>query len=340
MVIMNVGEVAPAATKVFSYDGLASNDMGTRVIAPLVKLGESAISYGFEVGSAGVYNVSRCQFTLASRELLGAELSNDTFRLGERSSVILYIECRKAGGTLGGTLDVSLKTDIEARAELSDYAAEPRFEEFITHVKSMVDHNRHYGLQRMEAGVQEPYQFELTPRICRGSAEASGSFFLQLSADFDGVRSTISKPVAVVSPLSLELESHEKVNYATLGEQVTRRLTVRNLSNSIIVGATASFFLDFREKGAVAKSDIVGSAPVSIPVLNPGESASISLSASPKSPGTYVLFPIVKWSGLEVYGSALRIAVSGSGAVPYGPYVTVICVIALAAALTRKLTPG
>jgi len=115
---------------------------------------------------------------------------------------------------------------------------------------------------------------------------------------------------------------------------------VRNLSNSIIVGATASFFLDFREKGAVAKSDIVGSAPVSIPVLNHGESASISLSASPKSPGTYVLFPIVKWSGLEVYGSALRIAVSGSGAVPYGPYVTVICVIALAAALTRKLTPG
>jgi len=339
LVTMNVGDIAPGASKVFSYDGLASKDMGSRTIVPVVKSGDKDITYGFVVGPAGIFNVTLLQFTLQSRELLGIELSSDQFVLGQKSSIIMYVECRRAGGTLGGSLNVSLKTDIEARAELSDYAAEPRFEEFIGHVKSMVDHNKHYGLPVMEAGVQELYQFEFYPKICRGTADSGGSFFLQLSADFGGVRSTVSKPISVSSPLVVELESHEKMNYASMGELVTRRLTVRNTSNQTVQGATASFFLDFKEKGAVSKSAIMDMEPVSIPTLGPGEEASVALSVNPRSPGTYVLFPVVKWGGLEMYGSEIRIAASGSGAVPVGSYVTVILVIAIAAGLTRKFTP-
>ena len=340
LVTLEVGEIAPAATRMFEYDGMSLPDLGTRDITPTVMVGGAQAMYGYEVGPAGVFNVTLFTFTLAARELLGIELSSDSFALGERARLTLYVESRRGSGIDGGVLDVSLRTDIEARNELSDYAAEPRFEEFVSTVKSKVDYDRHYGLPPMRPNVQQLLDFSFEPKSCRASG-SGGSFFLDFRAELDGTTSRLSVPVSVTSPIALALTSHEAVSYARTGERLTRGITVRNLSNVTFSGATASFFLDFKEQGFVYKADMAETPAIAVPSLGPGEEAEITLSVTPRSPGTYALFPVVTWGdGLMVYGSHLSVVASAPQAVPIGPYVTAIIVIAVPVALMRRLAPG
>lgn len=338
-VTLQVGRLEPLSTRMFNYNGSSLPDLGTRLIEPSVKLGDIDALYGYDVGPAGVYNVTRFLFTLAARELLGVELSNDRFLLGQRAQITLYVESRKAGGITGGDLDVSLRTDIEARNELSDYAAQPRFEQFASLVRSGVEYDRHYELPPMEPGVQQALTFGFEPRICRAT-EAGGSFFFDFRADLEGTPGRLSVPVSVVSPIAITMVTHEQVNYAGTGEAVARSMTVRNLSNSTISGATARFFLDFRQQGFVNKADIAETPPVSLPTLAPGEQTDVALTIVARAPGTYSFFPIVSWgNGLSVYGSHIQVAVAAQDTPPVGPYIVAVLVIAVPVALMRRFSP-
>lgn len=338
-VSLQVGEIPARATKVFSYDGNSLASVGTRDISPVVMAGGLPALYGYEVLPDGVRNVTRLGFTLAARELLGVELSGDRFPLGRTTTVTLYVESRRSVGIAGGDLDISVRSDISARSELSDYAAEPRFEEFVGLVESRVSFDRHHDLPPMAPGVQQELGFDFTPRMCRAS-RAGGSYFLDFSADLGGVRAVATRPVSVLSPLELSLDSAQKVSYAGLGEHLRRTITVKNISNSTISGATAFFFLDYREKGFVRKADIAGTPPTPLPALDPGESAQLELGIEPRSPGTYTFFPIVGWDGLSVYGSHIQVVASAPGGTPVGPYFTAAIAILVTVALTRRLTPG
>lgn len=340
MVVIDVGEIAPHSTSVFVYSGSSLPGIGTREVLPSVKVGETEALYGYEVGAAGVFNVTRFGFILSARELLGVEMSKDRFALGERSQVTLYVESRKAGGIDGGTVDVSLRTDIEARNELADYAAQPRFEEFASLARSRVSYDREFTLPPMEPGVQKLQAFSFEPRICRGSS-SGGSFFLDFSANLGGTQSFASVPVSVISPLLINMGAHEKVSYASTDSSVSRTITVKNISNSTISGASASFFLDFKQRGFVNKADIAETPAVPLPPLAPGEEAEITLSAVPRSPGTYAFFPVVSFgAGLMVYGSHIQVVASAPQVWPAGPYVTAFMAIAVTVAIMRRFTPG
>jgi hypothetical protein len=338
-VTMDVGEIPAFSSRTFAYEGASLPDIGTRVIAPSVKIGDIDAVYGYENGTAGVYNVTAFEFTLAARELLGVELSQDRFALGERARATLYLECRKAGGISGGSVKVSLRTDIQARLELTDYAAQPRFEEFNRLVEAGVSYDRGFRLPPMETGVQVLQPFDFYPRMCRAQ-DTGGSFFLDFSAELGGVASMVSVPVSVIPPLTIAMDTHEKVTYASMGGTVLRTVTVRNISNSTISDARASFFLDFRERGFVKNADIADTPSVPLPRLGPGEQTDIALSVTPRSPGTYAFFPIVEWGdGLMVYGSHVEVVASAPQPSPVGPYVTAFLVIAVPVALMRRYTP-
>jgi hypothetical protein len=335
----DVGEIAPFSSKLFTFEGASLPDIGTRAVAPQVKIGDIEAPYGYENGTAGVFNVTAFGFTLVARELLGVELSQDRFVLGERGQATIYLECRKAGGVTGGKVIVSLRTDIQARLELSDYAAQPRFEEFEKLVGSAVDFDRGYTLPPMETGAVVLQPFGFHPKICRAT-DAGGSFFLDFKADLEGAHSLVSVPVSVIPPLTITMDAHEKVTYSQTGERVLRTMTVKNISNSTISGASASFFLDFKERGFLRKADIADTPSVPVPSLGPGEQTVLSLSVTPRSPGTWALFPVVEWGdGLMVYGSHVVVAASAPEPVPVGPYVTAFLVIAIPAALMRRFTP-
>jgi hypothetical protein len=338
-VTLQVGEVPAGGSRTFAYEGNSLGDVGTREIAPSVRAGGLDIMYGFEVLPDSVTNVTRLGFTLAARELLGVELSGDQFALGKASTVTLYVESRLSQGVAAASLDITARSDIRARYELSDYAAEPRFEEFAGLVESGVSFTRRYDLGPMAPGVQEELRFELTPRICRASS-AGGSYFLDFKADLGGTGVSATRPISVISPLELTFDGPEKVSYRELGAPLTRTVTVRNISNSTISGASASFFLDYREKGFVRKADIAGTPATPLPSLAPGDSASVRLEVVPRSPGTYTFFPVIGWSGLSVYGSPVQVVASAGQGTPVGPYVTAALVILVPVALTRKLTPG
>lgn len=338
-VTIQVGRLGPLSSLLFGYNGSSLPELGTRLIEPSVKLGDIDALYGYDVGPAGVYNVTRFLFTLAARGLLGVELSNDRFLLGQRGQVTIYVESRKAGGIAGGDMEVSLRTDIEARNELSDFAPEPRFEEFASLVRSGADYDRHYELPPMEPGVQQPLAFGFEPRMCRAS-EAGGSFFLDFRADLEGTPGRLSVPVSVVSPIAITMGSHEQVSYASTGESVARTVKVRNLSNATISGATAHFFLDFKQQGFVKKADIAETPAVALPPLAPGEQTDVTLTIVARAPGTYSFFPIVSWgNGLSVYGSHIQVAVAAQDAPPVGPYIVAILVIAVPVALMRRFSP-
>jgi hypothetical protein len=338
-VTIDVGEIPAFSSRLFTYEGTSLPDIGTRVIAPQVKMGDVDALYGYENGTAGVYNVTAFGFTLTARELLGVELSQDRFALGERARATLYLENRNAGGISGVSVKVSLRTDIQARLELTDYAAQPRFEEFDRLVESGVSHTKEFTLPPMETGVQvlEPFYFQ--PRFCR-AADTGGSFFLDFSAELGGTESLVSVPVSVIPPITIAMDTHEKVTYSSTGGTVTRTITVKNISNSTISGARASFFLDFRERGFVRKADIADTPSVPVLSLGPGEQTALSLSMTPRSPGTYAFFPVVKWGdGLMVYGSHVEVVASAPEPSPVVPYVTAFLVIAVPAALMRRYTP-
>lgn len=338
-VTIDVGELLPYASKLFTFTGESLPGVGTRDISPVVKMGELEAAYGFDNGAAGVYNVTAFGFSLAARELLGVGLSRDRFALGENGLATIYLECRKSGGIPGGSVDVSLRTDIQARLELSDYAAQERFEQFQGLVESGVDYDRSFGLPPMENGASALQPFAFRPRICRAT-DAGGSFFLDFRADMGGTRSVVSVPVSVIPQLTMTMDAHEKVSYAQTGEKVLRTITVRNISNSTISGASASFYLDFRERGFVRKADIADTPQVPVPSLGPGEQATVSVSATPRSPGSWALFPVVGWGdGLMVYGSHIIVAASAPEPLPVGPYVTAFLVIAVPAALMRRYSP-
>jgi hypothetical protein len=334
-----VGEIPPGGTRLFTYEGSSLPGLGTRDIAPVVKAGGLDIRYGFEVLPDGVSNVTRLGFTLAARELLGVELSDDRFVLGRTTAVTLYVESRLPRSIPAASLDISARSDIRARSELNDYAAEPRFEEFAGRVESGASFTRRYDLGPMSPNVQEELRFEFTPKMCRASS-AGGSYFLDFRADLSGVKASATKPVAVLSPLELTFGDPEKVSYRDLHATLSRTVTVKNLSNSTISGASASFFLDYREKGFVRKQDIAGTPPTPLPSLAPGDSTTVRLELSPRSPGTYTFFPVVEWGGLLVYGSHIQVVASAPEGAPVGPYVTAALVILVPVALTRKLTPG
>jgi hypothetical protein len=333
-----VGEIPPGGTRLFTYEGSSLQSLGTRDIAPVVKAGGHDIRYGFEVLPDGVSNVTRLGFTLAARELLGVELSEDRFVLGRTTEVTLYVESRLARGIPAATLDISARSDIRARSELNDYAAQPRFEEFTGRVESGATFTRRYDLGPMSPNVQEELRFEFTPRMCRAST-AGGSYFLDFRADLGGVKASATRPVAVLSPLELTFGDPEKVSYRELNVPLVRTVTVRNLSNSTISGASASFFLNYREMGFVRKSDIAATPPSPLPSLAPGDSTTVRLELSPRSPGTYSFFPVIEWSGLLVYGSHIQVVASAPKVAPVGPYATAALVILVPVALTRKLTP-
>ena len=338
-VTLQVGEIPAGATKTFTYDGNSLGSVGTRDISPVVTAGGIPALYGFEVLPDGVQNVTRLGFTLAARELLGVELSNDQFTLGQTATVTLYVESRRSTMIAGGALDITVRSDLSARNELSDYAAEQRFEEFVGLVGSSVSFKRHYELGPMAPNVQQELSFDFTPRICRAS-EAGGSYFLDIRADLGGVSASATRPVSVLSPLELSFDSHEKVSYGDTGDGMGRTVTVRNLSNSTISGASAFFFLDYREKGFLRKSDIAETPSTPLPALAPGESSTVTLNIVPRSSGTYTFFPMVSWNGLSVYGSHIQVVASSPAGTPVGPYVTAALVIIIPVALTRKLTPG
>ncbi len=338
-VTLQVGEVPAGATKLFTYEGNSLGSVGTRDISPAVAAGGIPAPYGFEVLPDGVQNVTRLGFTLAARELLGVELSDDRFALGRTTTVTLYVESRLSRGVAGGSLDISARSDLSARSELSDYAAEQRFEEFVGMVESSVSLTRRYELGPMSPGVQEELQFDFNPRMCRASG-GGGSFFLDFRADLGGVRASATRPVSVLPPLELSFGSHEKVSYGELGVPLVRTVTVKNISNSTLSGASASFFLDHREKGFVRKADIAETPSTPLPPLPPGESAVVTLNIVPRSSGTYTFFPIVSWDGLSVYGSHIQVVASAKAVSPVGPYVTAALIIIVPVALTRKLSPG
>ena len=338
-VTLQVGEIPAGGTRTFTYDGNSLAGVGTRDISPVVTAGGLPALYGFDVLPGGVQNVTRLGFTMAAREILGVELSGDQFALGRTTTVTLYVESRRSAGIAGGALDISVRSDLQARNELGDYAAELRFEEFVGLVESKVSFKRHYELGPMAAGVQQELSFDFTPRMCRASS-AGGSYFLDFRADLGGVGASATRPVSVLSPLELTFDSHEKVSYADLGVRLGRSITVRNLSNSTISGATAFFFLDYREKGFVGKSDIAGTPSTPLPALAPGESAVVTLNLVPRSSGTYTFFPVVSWDGLSVYGSHIQVVSSAPDGTPVGAYVTAILAVLIPVALTRKLTPG
>ncbi len=338
-VTLQAGEVPAGATKLFSYEGNSLQGLGTRDISPSVSAGGLDIRYGFEVLPDGVSNVTRLGFTLAARELLGVELSEDRFALGSTTSITLYVESRLSRAISAASLDISARSDIRARRELNDYAAEQRFEEFTGRVESSASFTRRYDLGPMPPGVQQELSFEFTPRMCRASP-AGGSYFLDFSADLGGTGASATRPITVLSPLELTFDEPEKVSYRELGAPLTRSVTVKNLSNSTISGASASFLLDYREKGFVRKADIAGTPATPLPSLGPGDSTTVRLELTPMSPGTYTFFPIVEWGGLAVYGSHILVVASAPAGAPVGPYVTAALVILVPAALTRKLSPG
>ncbi|MBM4249800.1 MAG: hypothetical protein FJ149_10305 [Euryarchaeota archaeon] len=338
-VTLRVGEVPAGGSALFSYEGSSLASTGTRDISPVVMAGGLPALYGFEVFPDGVTNVTRFGFTLAARELLGVGLSEDRFPLGGTSTVTLYVESRLSKGVASGTLEVGLRSDIAARRELADYAAEERFEEFTGLVESRVSFTRRYDLGPMAPGVQKELGFEFAPRMCRAS-DAGGSYFLDFWADLGGTAASATLPVSVVSPLELAFVTHEKVSYLELGQPLGRVVAVRNLSNSTISGATASFFLDYRGKGFVTKADIASTPKANLPSLGPGEAAAVTLELTPFSPGTYTFFPVMEWGGLSVYGSHIVVVASSPGGAPIGAYVTAALVILVPVALTRRLTPG
>ena len=339
-VVIDVGEIAPRSSVIFNYNGSSLPGIGTRDIGPTVKMGETDALYGYEVGAAGAFNVTRFGFTLSARELLGVEMSNDRFALGERAQVTLYVESRKAGGIAGGSVDVSLHTDIEARNELADYAPLPRFEEFASLVRSGVAYDKGFTLEPMEPGVQKLQAFSFEPKVCRASS-SGGSFFLDFRGDLGGTASSVSVPVSVISPLTISMDAHEKVVYAPTDSAVLRTMTVRNVSNSTISGASASFFLDFKERGFVKKADIADTPVVPLPPLAPGEETVVTLTVVPRSPGTYAFFPVVSFgAGLMVYGSHIQVAASAPQVWPAGPYVTAFVAIAVTVAIMRRFSPG
>ena len=338
-VTFQVGELPAGSTKLFTYDGNSLGSIGTRDISPVVMAGGFMAQYGFEVLPDGVQNVTRLGFTLAARELLGVELSDDRFPLGKTTAVTMYVESRLSRGVASASLEISARSDLSARNELADYAAEPRFEEFVGLVESSVSFTRHHDLGPMTPGVQQELRFELTPRMCRAS-DAGGSYFLDLRADLGGTGASATRPISVLSPLELSFGDPEKVSYRELGAPLGRLVTVRNISNSTISGASASFFLDYREKGFVVKADIADTPAMPLPSLAPGDSASVRLQIVPRSPGTYTFFPVVAWDGLSVYGSHIQVVASAGEAAPIGPYITAALVILVPVALTRKLSPG
>jgi hypothetical protein len=147
--------------------------------------------------------------------------------------------------------------------------------------------------------------------------------------------------VSVISPLLINMGAHEKVSYASTDSSVSRTITVKNISNSTISGASASFFLDFKQRGFVNKADIAETPAVPLPPLAPGEEAEITLSAVPRSPGTYAFFPVVSFgAGLMVYGSHIQVVASAPQVWPAGPYVTAFMAIAVTVAIMRRFTPG
>jgi len=338
-VTLEVGEVGAFSSKLFTYTGESLPNVGTRDILPSVKIGDMEAAFGYENGTAGVYNVTALGFTLAARELLGVELSRDRFALGERGLATIYLECRKAGGVTGGSVKVSLRTDIQARRELSDFAAQERFEEFEKLVEAGVDYDRGFGLPPMETGAVVLQPFAFHPKICRAS-DAGGSFFLDFRADIGGTQSLVSVPVSVIPQLTIAMDAHEKVSYTQTGGRVLRTITIKNISNSTISGASASFYLDFKQRGFVGKADIADTPSVPVPSLGPGEQTVVSISVTARSPGDWALFPVVSWGdGLMVYGSHIVVAASAPEPVPVGPYVTALVVIAVPAALMRRYTP-
>ena len=338
-VTLQVGEVPAGGTKVFTYEGNSLPDLGTRDIAPTVLAGGLDLLYGYEVLPEGVTNVTRFGFTLAARELLGVELSDDRFPLGRTSTVTLYVESRLSRGVAAASLDITARSDLSARSELSGYASEPRFEEFVGLVEKSVSFTRRYDLGPMTAGVQEELRFEFTPRMCRASA-AGGSYFLDFRANLGGTGASATRPISVLSPLELSFEDPEKVSYRELGASLVRSATVKNISNSTISGASASFFLDYREKGFVVKADIADTPATPLPSLAPGESTVVRLEIRPRSAGTYTFFPVIAWDGLSVYGSHIQVVASAGEALPVGPYITAALVMLVPVALTRKLSPG
>jgi hypothetical protein len=338
-VTFDVGEIPAFSGKLFTYEGASLTDIGTRLIEPIVKIGDIDALYGYDNGTAGVYNVTAFGFTLAARELLGVEMSQDRFALGEHVQTTLYLENRKAGGISGGSMKVSLRTDIRARLELSDYAAEQRFEEFDRLVESGVSYTNGFTLPPMETGVQVPQPFDFQPKICRAT-DTGGSFFLDFSAELGGTTSLVAVPVSVIPPMTIAMDTHEKVTYSSTGVTVIRTMTVKNISNSTISGAQASFFLDFREKGFVKKADIADTPSIAVLSLGPGAQAALTLSLTPRSPGSFAFFPVVRWGdGLMVYGSHVVVVASAPEPSPVGPYVTAFLVIAVPAALMRRYAP-
>jgi hypothetical protein len=338
-VTLQAGEVPAGATRTFTYEGMALPELGTRNIAPVVKAGGLDIAYGFEVLPDGVANVTALGFTLAARELLGVELSEDRFALGKTTSVTLYVESRLGRTVASASLDISARSDIRARNELNDYAAEERFEEFTGRVESGASFTRHYDIGPMSPGVQQELRFDFTPKICRASS-AGGSYFLDFRSELGGVRAQATKPIAVLSPLELSFDEPEKVSYRELGAPLMRTVTVRNVSNATISGASASFFLDYKEKGFVRKADIAGTPATPLPSLAPGDATVVRLEMVPRSAGTYTFFPVIEWGGLMVYGSHIQVVASAPESAPVGPYVTAALAIIVPVALTRKLTPG
>ncbi|MEM2869296.1 MAG: hypothetical protein QW379_02590 [Thermoplasmata archaeon] len=335
-VTFEVGSIPPGATRLFTFNGSSLPSLGTRLIQPVVSIGDGVAIYGYDVGPLGAYNVTRFEFTLAARELLGVELSSDVFELGKRTTVTVYFESRKSLPVMEARVEVRLRTDIEARGELNDYPAEERFEEFISLVKSRVEWDRHIELGGMRPGVQVPREFSIQPKICRAS-ETGGSFFLDFRGNLDGTTSNISRPVSVRSPILLQLESGEKVCYGETGALLTRRVILRNHSNQTIQGAKAHFFLDFKERGLVEKGRIAETPHIPVPTLAPGREARLALTIRLLSPGTYVFFPLVEWGGLSVYGTSIRVEASAPQQTPVGPYATVLVVILVPLALTRKM---
>ncbi len=338
-VTLQVGEIPAGGTKTFTYDGNSLGSVGTRDISPVVTAGGLLAAYGFEVLPDGVQNVTRLGFTLAARELLGVEMSDDRFTLGKTTTVTLFVESRRSAGIAGGALDIKVRSDLSARNELSDYAAGGRFEEFVGLVESKLSFTRHYELGPMAPNVQQELSFDFSPRICRAS-DAGGSYFLDFRADLGGLRASATRPVSVLSPLELAFGSHEKVIFGDTGIAQSRSITVRNLSNSTISGASAYFFLDYREKGFVKKSDIAETPSMPLPPIAPGESATVTLNILPRSSGTYTFFPMVGWDGLSVYGSHIQLVARAPEGTPVGPYATAALIVLLSVALTRKLSPG
>jgi hypothetical protein len=185
IVTLQVGLVPPGGSVLFAYNGSALDSPGTRDISPAVAAGGAPAAFGYDAVETGVTNVTAFGFTLAAREMVGVELSEDRFELGRTAAVTMYVESRKFGGIAGGSIDVSVRSDIEARSELKDYAAEPRFEEFVACVDSGLSLDRHFALPHMEPGIQEDLPGlgggrQLLPRLQGGPRGDAG---LDIEAD-------------------------------------------------------------------------------------------------------------------------------------------------------------